>query len=245
MEVIDGQWYMEGLDMDDPACIRSAKDLLEVIEKTGFLPLFSNSVPGFSVEEMTCPSQWWTGSDLDPWSWREELCKDQDVAYGKFFKNKAGYISKKWFPYLANFRRDGYDFDALYSDGKAGYREKLLMDLFVPEGVDMWDVKDAPAYFTYEMKDKAGFGKNGEKNFDGVLARLQMRTYLIVGDLAPRLNKQGEAFGWSVARMQLPESKWGYKHVTSRYKETPKESYDAIIRHISALYPEGNIKKLI
>ena len=73
MEVIDGQWYMEGLDMDDPACIRSAKDLLEVIEKTGFLPLFSNSVPGFSVEEMTCPSQWWTGSDLDPWSWREEL----------------------------------------------------------------------------------------------------------------------------------------------------------------------------
>ena len=53
MYVLDGQWYMEGLDWDDEGCIHSSDELLSVIESVGFLPLFSNKVPGFSVEEMT------------------------------------------------------------------------------------------------------------------------------------------------------------------------------------------------
>ena len=37
--------------------------------------------------------------------------------YGKFFHKKTGYISVEWFPHFANYRREGYDFDALYDDG--------------------------------------------------------------------------------------------------------------------------------
>ncbi len=141
MEVIDGQWFMNGIDWDDERCLHSPGELLELVEKTGFLPLFSNRIEGFSVEEVTDPQCWWTGDeDTDPWEWRVTLARTGKVAYGKFFGNKAGFVSKKWFPYLANLRRDGYDFDAAYEDGKAGYREKLLMDLFVPQGADMWDI---------------------------------------------------------------------------------------------------------
>ena len=32
-----------------------------------------------------------------------------------------GFISKKWLPVFANYRRDGYDFDALYEDGEKGF----------------------------------------------------------------------------------------------------------------------------
>ena len=142
MYVLDGQWYMQGLDADDEGCIRSSGELLSVIESVGFLPLFSNNVTGFSVEEMTAVSDWWCGDEaVDPWEWRAVLARTGKVAYGKFYGGRAGFISKKWFPYFANYRRDGYDFDARYEDGKAGYREKLLMDLFVPSGVDMWNVK--------------------------------------------------------------------------------------------------------
>ena len=42
------------------------------------------------------------------------------------------------------------------------------------------------------MKEKGGFGKGGEKNFEGTLTKLQMQTYLIVKDFRPRLNKRGE-----------------------------------------------------
>ena len=94
---------MEGLDGDDPSCIHSAEELLKVINKAGFLPLFSNDVPGFSVENMTDPTCWWCGDPkIDPWEWRAILARTGEVAYGKFFRNKAGYVSKKWFPDFAN-----------------------------------------------------------------------------------------------------------------------------------------------
>ena len=241
MYVLDGQWYMQGLDRDDEGCIRSSGELLSVIESVGFLPLFSNNVAGFSVEEMTAVSDWWSSDEyVDPWEWRAVLARTDKVAYGKFFGGRAGFISKKWFPYFANYRRDGYDFDARYEDGKAGYREKLLMDLFVPEGVDMWGVKTekledlgvASSLYTHEMKDRGGFGKGGEKNFEGTLTKLQMQTYLIVKDFKPRLNKRGEEYGWAVAVMMPPEYKWGYKHVASRYNEKPSESYSKIVAKI-------------
>jgi hypothetical protein len=241
MYVLDGQWYMEGIDWDDEGCIHSSDELLSVIESVGFLPLFSSGVPGFSVEEMTDTSCWWSGDiSVDPWEWRAVLARTGKVAYGKFYGGRAGFISKKWFPYFANCRRDGYDFDALYEDGKAGYREKLLMDLFVPSGVDMWNVKTsslegmglASSLYTNEMKEKGGFGKGGEKNFEGTLTKLQMQTYLIVKDFRPRLNKRGEEYGWAVAIMTPPEYLWGYKHVTSRYKEKPSESFSKIAAQI-------------
>ena len=48
MEIIDGKWYMEGIDWDDEGCIHSSSELLDVIEDIGFLPLFSNDIQGFS-----------------------------------------------------------------------------------------------------------------------------------------------------------------------------------------------------
>ena len=104
----------------------------------------------------------------------------------------------------------------------------------------MWNVKTssleglglASSLYTNEMKEKGGFGKGGEKNFEGTLTKLQMQTYLIVKDFRPRLNKRGEEYGWAVAIMTPPEYQWGYKFVTSRYKETPAESFKKIASQV-------------
>ena len=256
MEVINGEWIMEGLDWDDEGCVHHSDELLAVIDKVGFLPLFGNKVQGFSVEHMTDPRFWWGGdAELDPWEWRIALTRTGKVAYGKFFGNRAGFVSKKWFPEFANFRRDGYDFDARYDDGKADYRQKLLMDLFVPQGMDLDKVRKsditkhgcAQALFKYEMKEKAGFGKGGEKNFEGVLTKLQMQTYLVAKDFRPRLNKQGESFGWAVAEMTLPEYRWGYDFVTKRYSEAPKASLEKIVKQVQKYFDcdENTIRKVL
>lgn len=256
MQIVDGQWIMNGLSRGSEGCILSPDELLEVIEEVGFLPLFENDIPGFSVENMTDPSYWWCGDqDTDPWEWRIVLTRTGKVAYGKFFGNRAGFISKKWFPYFANFRRDGYDFDAAYEDGKAERREKLLMDLFVPTGVDMWNVRKSALeglgcsseLYTYEMKEKARFGKGGEKNFEGMLTKLQMRTYLVAADFRARLNKKGEEFGWPVAIMTPPEYMWGYKFVTGRYKESPEDSLKKIVSQIMKHYEtdEKAVRKVL
>ena len=152
----NGEWIMYGVDEDDPYRIKSVPELISYINEIGFLPLFKNTIPGFSVEERTLARDWWSGDpECDPWEWREIIAATGEVAYGKFFDKKAGFISLKWLPYFANWRRDGYDFDARWEDGKAHHRSKKIMDLF----------EDATELFSFEAKQKAGFGKGGEKNF--------------------------------------------------------------------------------
>ena len=239
---MDGEqdiWYMHGLRWEDPNRVRTKEQLIERINQIGFLPLFRNSVPGFSVEEMTFGPDWWTGNEqIDPWEWRRILADSGQVAYGKFFDKKAGFISLKWLPDFANWRRDGYDFDSLWEDELASFRQKKIMDRFLEK--DEW--------FSFDLKRKAGFGKGGKKNFEGVLTDLMMRTYVIVRDFRCRLNKEGRPYGWHVAVYTTPESIWGYNAVTAGYKEKPAVSKENIYRRVRLLYPlatEGQIQKIM
>ena len=121
----NGTWIMYGVSWNDPECLHSVDEAIDYINEVGFLPLFKNDIPGFSIEERTVPKYWWCGdSEVDPWEWRELIARSGKVAYGKFFDKKAGFISKKWLPYFVNVRRDGYDFDALWEDGKASAKQR-------------------------------------------------------------------------------------------------------------------------
>ena len=97
----------------------SAEKLHEAVLKYGFLPFFENEIKGFSIEEHTPADRWFTSLE-GPWEWKGPVLRMGDVVYGKFFNNKAGYISLKWYPDFANFRRDGYDFDARNSGKRCG-----------------------------------------------------------------------------------------------------------------------------
>lgn len=64
-------------------------EAIEYINKVGFLPLFKNDIPGFSLEDRTVPELWWSEDPArDPWEWREIIARRGDVAYGKFFDKK-------------------------------------------------------------------------------------------------------------------------------------------------------------
>lgn len=235
METINGTWFMKGCDPDNPGCIHSVEDLCKLIQKVGFLPLFSNSIPGFSTEEHTIASWWWTDNpEKDPWIWRQIISGHPDIAYGKFFGKNAGFISKEWFPVFANYRRNGYDFDALCDDELVPYRNRKLMDAFELDGR-----MNSQELLSCEAKQKAGFGKEGLKNFEGVLTELQMQTYLIISGFQQRKNKKGQKYGWHLAVLETPETKWGYDFVTGRYKESPENSWTKIKEHMKFLYSES------
>ena len=241
MEFIGGNFYMKGCSADDPRCIHNVAEAKRLILEAGFLPLFENGAAGFSVEEHTPAAHWWTGDpETDPWEWRITLSKDPDVAYGKFFDKKAGFISKEWFPDYANYRRDGYDFDALWEDELASYRMKKIMDVFrLDEHMNGAEILSA------ELKELAGFGKGGEKNFEGVLTDLQMRGYLIMSDFRQRKNKKGVPYGWHLAALSTPETKWGYDHVTSAYRQTSEASFERMLSLSMQSFPEAGESEVI
>ena len=65
MAVEHGEWIMRGVAQDDPGRIRHWQELVAWIDEIGFLPLFQNKIPGFSVEEHTYGGAWWTGDPTE------------------------------------------------------------------------------------------------------------------------------------------------------------------------------------
>jgi len=238
LEKVNGEWIMKERADQDPVALHGIDDLLALVSKVGFLPLFSNSIKGFSVEDHVTAASWWTGDPAtDPWEWRQILSSHPDIAYGKFFNNAAGFVDREFFPVLANYRRNGYDFDALYDDGMVSYRAKKIMDVF-----DLDEKACGKELMSYEIRDLAGFGKDGgEKNFEGQLTHLQMQTYLIISDFRQRINRKGELYGWHIAVLETPETKWGYDHIASAYSEAPEESWRRITERVTTYFPGAQV----
>lgn len=230
MAVENGEWSMGGLDWNDPYRIRSWQELINWVNEVGFLPLFKNEIPGFSAEEHTSSAFWWTGDpEQDPWQWRELIARSGQVAYGKFFGKRAGFISKDWFPHFANWRRDGYDFDSRWDEELATFRQKKIMDCF----------SDREECFSFHLKELAGFGKDGEKNFEGTVTDLQMDGYLLIRDFRQRLNKKGLPYGWPISVYATPEALWGYDHISSAHDTPPEESKARIYQQIRKVFPSA------
>lgn len=236
MAVENGEWIMRGLGWDDPRRIRSWEELVCWIDEVGFLPLFKNETEGFSAEEHTSDLYWWSGdAGQDPWEWRQLIARSGRVAYGKFFGRKAGFISKAWFPRFANWRRDGYDFDSLWEEGLASVRQKHIMDQF--------SRKDE--LYSFELKRLSGFGREGDKNFEGTVTDLQMSGYLLIRDFRKRLNKRGQPYGWPISVYAVPESLWGYEHIASAYSEEPRRSRELILRQVRSHFPAATEEALL
>lgn len=235
MAIENGVWIMRGLDWDDPCRIQSWEELVDYINEVGFLPLFKNEVDGFSAEENVSDLFWWTGDpEQDPWVWRELIAHSGAVAYGKFFGSKAGFISREWFPHFANWRRDGYDFDSRWDEQLASMKSKRLMDCFSLQ--DEW--------FSFALKQAAGFGKGGEKNFDGTVTDLQMQSYLITRDFRRRINKRGFEYGWPISVYSTPEALWGYDHIASAYTTGPEASRAKLFAQIRSCFPDASDEAL-
>ena len=98
--------------------------------------------------------------------------------------------------------------------------------------------------FFFELKRQAGFGKGGEKNFEGTVTDLQMGGYLLIRDFRRRVNKKGFPYSWHISVYSTPETLWGYDHVSSAYSVAPAESKALIDEQIWRNFPEATQQEL-
>ena len=112
----------------DDFVIDSMEDLVDLIRDVGFVPFFSNEIEGFSIEEHINPALWYDSGDTwEAWDWKGPVIRKTKCAYGKFFKGKAMYISAKWFPDFANYRRVGKRFtDKVYQRSPMESYERVV-----------------------------------------------------------------------------------------------------------------------
>ena len=219
--------------------VKTKQDMINAVEKYGFLPFFAGDIPGFSIEEHVTADAWYSADGTwKVWEWKGPVIRDLGCAYGKFFDKKSGFISKEWFPDFANYRRDGYDFDARYDDGLAYYGDKELFEL-----VD----KNGPIVSKL-LKSKGNYRKGGKKGFDTLITRLQSQCYIIISDFVYPIDKNGNQSGWGLAEYSTPEKLFGEDFKQTVYQRSPEESYQRIFEHIRSLFPDVNeniIKKYL
>ena len=213
--------------------IRTKQDLIRAVETLGFVPLFENSIPGFSVEEHVAPGAWFS-SEEGVWEWKGPVIRETGCAYGKFFEHKAAFISKEWFPDFANWRRDGYDFDARYEDGLASFRDKELYELLA---------ENAPI-LSKTLKDKGDYRKGGKKGFETLINRLQHQCYAVISDFVYLTDKHGKPYGWGVGVYSTPEQQLGAAFSEVVYARTPEESLARVQEHLQSLLPEVEPEKI-
>ena len=221
--------------------VRTKQDLVSAVESYGIVPYFSTSIPGFSLQEHCSPSVLFSDSGDDTWAWKGPVIRETGCAYGKFFEKKSAYVRRDLFYDLANYRRDGYDFDALWDEGLARYADKELFDL-IEENAPILskDLRQLGGYAYSGRRQKT----EGKKGFDPSLNRLQERCYVIIRDFVYTIDKRGIRRGWGVAQYSTPEREMGPDFSEKAYIRSPEESYERLLEHLIRLFPQVPEKAL-
>ena len=213
--------------------IRTKQDLVDAVERFGIVPLFQNHVQGFSVSEHVAPSAWFAGEE-GVWEWKGPVIRETGCAYGKFFEKKAAFVSREVFLDLANYRRNGYDFDSRFDEGLARRAARELYSL----------VEEHGPVLSRRLKGLGYYGKDGRKDFDPCMLRLQEQCYVVISDFVYELDKHGKPYGWGVAEYATAERQQGPEFRRQVYRCDPAESYARLLSRLKALNPNTEEKTL-
>ena len=221
--------------------VRTKQDLIAAVLEYGILPYFATSIPGFSLEEHCSPWVLFNDTEENTWEWKGPVIRETGCAYGKFFEKKAAYVRRDLFLDLANYRRDGYDFDARYDDGLAKFQDKQLYDLIDENAPVLSKVLRQSGGYAYSGRWQKTEGKKG---FDTTVTRLQEQCYVIISDFVYTTDKKGNRRGWGVAEYTTPEKFMGEAFSEQVYQRSPQESYARLLEHLARLFPRAAEKDL-
>ena len=132
---------------------------------------------------------WHSGDpDTDPWEWRVRVLENRnDIAYGKVFFRKAGYITKEWYPFFLAARRGGQTFEDFFEDGLYSQDAKRIFETLLENG-------PLPLH---EIKIRGGFKREDASRVDKALTDLQMGLFITMSGHQRKVSKAGVEYGWA------------------------------------------------
>jgi hypothetical protein len=80
--------------------VKTYEEAGQAVEQLCLLPL-SGLIPGHpSLDSITEPAAWHTGTDTDPWHWQDRFASEGITAYGRFIGSRPILIAREVFPLL-------------------------------------------------------------------------------------------------------------------------------------------------
>ncbi len=216
--------------------IHSCPELIECIQRVGFLPLLESGIRGFAAESLMAEecrfTQFDDGSWEWPlWQWKGEAVREGNCVYGKFFAGKAGFVSREWWPDLCNWRRS---------------RSPQPQEGTIEDSI-LATLREHGSLITRELRAACDFtGKNMRSRFDAYVTRLQGACRIVTEDFVYPIDRHGREYGFGWALLTTPERLLGNE--ACRCTRSSEESFQRMIDHLSRLLPaaaERQITRLL
>lgn len=168
--------------------VTTFEEAAEIVEKLGILPLASFIPEHPSLNGLTKPENWHTGTELDPWSWRVRFPGEGLSGYGKFVKKKAILVSREWFPAFVAAVGSTKSIEERYHDGLASNEAMTLLQI----------VREHQGIDTRVLRTEANMKAKEKKTaFDQAVTELQESLDMVISGIKERRNADGEKNGWS------------------------------------------------
>ena len=224
-----------------PPHINCAEAMLNTILELGIVPFFVNAIPGYSIEEMTAPDNWFdTQENLSytPWDWKIPCVQSGEIAYGKFLLGgKAAFATIEWYRELRNYRQSlpKYQPDA---------SQQQVLDY----------LKENGSIGIKEIRGLLGI-KKGQA--DALVTRLMMQCRVITGDIIRVYRGEDLHYnGWQTSSFCTPEALFdtaavpffaGFEAACGNslsVDHSPEESFGLLQDKIRSLVPEATDKQI-
>lgn len=218
----------------------SPDDVANAVRRFGFLPFFAGEVEGFSIEEMVHPDYWFPDDREGVWEWKSVVIASTDCAYGKFYRNKACFVSTELFVDLLNYRRSLVTLRSAERD--------VLDTIAAHESLTSTEAKKFCGFSTRRTSPKGGVPSEAEQqgrtksSFDAIITRLQMSCWLLTATFEYKYDRQGRNYGWGIARYCTPEAFFGAERLVVGC--SPEESRRRLEQHFLQLEPNLTSKQL-
>lgn len=209
------------------------EDFTAALRKAGMTIGGQNSEGVFTLCDFFGPNIRWHTEDpeTDPWEWRVRVLDEtEDIAYGKLFFKKSGYLTREWLPDFLAVRRNEPFFRDLLEDPVA----KRIYEIVRENG-------PLPLHI---IKQLGFFSREEQKDFEKALVFLQSGLFLTMCGRARKKSRNGEEYGWSSTVFCLTEDRFGTEIFRRGSAQEPGRAYAAIQLHLLSLNPEAAGKKL-
>ena len=224
--------------------IHNYGDFITELLRAGFSPGGGNSEGVFAVIPWSwlesapydTPVRWHTGdAETDPWQWRERVLDERDdIAYGKLFCRKSGYITREWYPHFFAARRGNRSFDEDYADGLISQYAKRIYS----------EIEHGGAMPIHLIKQQAGFTREEKSRFDSAITELQMKMYITVCGRQQKLSNMGLEYGWASTVFCKTEDFFDGEVFEQAAVLSPPEAVERITARILTLNPTADSKKI-
>jgi hypothetical protein len=195
-----------------------------VIKEQGILPLSSFIPEHPSLESITAPNSWHTGTETDPWLWRDRFAGEGIAAYGRFFAKKPMFIANSLFPLAKSALGAEDSVERRYRDGLLSHTTmKIYRAIEEQDGIDV-----------RALRKVTGMQHKDDKNeFDKSLIELQSAFHVVILGISERLNTLGLKSGWNSTCYILAEN-WMELHELPQFegsKQEAKQVFSAFIQN--------------